>query len=581
MKRKLFKKLTAAALAGVLMVTGLTACGAQRTDSSTSPESVQLEDKPDTWIADRTIVIQAYVDDIGYKMPDNIGDTLVMQELKARTGISVELQYTPGDDDASVLASQLASGTIPDVVISYLDDSTRPEFPLLLKAAQEEMFVDLSPYIKDTNVYSKYLEDGYLKHDTYNKIFMRDEFDGAIYLMSLSVDRVDRSTEWIPENEYIGGMYIQRAIVEELGIDPKAICTMDEFYDLLVRIKDGGFQDVNGNDVYPLGPKFWMGEKDAMGYILRPYDWVREYEGYNMTADGQILHEVETEYAMEKVRFMRKVLAEGLVNPEIFTMDGTRAEEVSRTKNSAIIADVHNYQDIIFQTDEWLPLGPLNDFTGNNDEIVTGKKTHGVWAISADAENPEEILAFFDYISTTEGKLLTNYGIEGVNYEMIDGNPQLTDETLEYLDNGDEDYLVNTVGASYANSGFELWSFIYTDIDNVSDFGEERPGLSQSDSFSGAIKIAEDNPREKRLVEGLKATAYLNESEMSAVKAKMDLLDYKETLVQAMYASDEEQAQKIIDSFKAQLEASGLQEFKDYLYKLYEEDPKAIAFNWE
>lgn len=46
------------------------------------------------------------------------------------------------------MASQLAAGTIPDVIVSYLDNSTRPEFPLLLKAAKEGMFADVSEYMK-------------------------------------------------------------------------------------------------------------------------------------------------------------------------------------------------------------------------------------------------------------------------------------------------------------------------------------------------------------------------------------------------------------------------------------------------
>ena len=37
------------------------------------------EQHPDSWIADRTIVIQAYVDDIGYTLPDDMMSTPVMQ----------------------------------------------------------------------------------------------------------------------------------------------------------------------------------------------------------------------------------------------------------------------------------------------------------------------------------------------------------------------------------------------------------------------------------------------------------------------------------------------------------------------
>ena len=37
--------------------------------------------QPDSWIADRTIVVQAYVDDIGYNLPDDLNATPVMQKI--------------------------------------------------------------------------------------------------------------------------------------------------------------------------------------------------------------------------------------------------------------------------------------------------------------------------------------------------------------------------------------------------------------------------------------------------------------------------------------------------------------------
>ena len=36
-------------------------------------------------------------------------------------------------------------------------------------------------------------------------------------------------------------------------------------------------------------------------------------------------------------------------------------------------------------------------------------------AISAEAENPEEIFEFFDWLSTVEGQTIAQYGVEGVS----------------------------------------------------------------------------------------------------------------------------------------------------------------------
>lgn len=581
MKKNFLTRFVSVTMAAVLLAASLSGCAktGEKTGTQTGSSDTKetASDKPDTWIADRTITIQAYVDDIGYSLPKDINNTAVMKELTKRTGIKLDVQYSPGDSDATVMASQLASGTIPDVIVSYLDNSTRPEFPLLLKAAQEGMFADVAPFMKDSKVYSHYLEEGYLPNDAYKNITFRDEFKGAAYLLPLSVAAVDRSTEYDPQDAYIGGMYIQKSIVDKLGIDPTKINTQEQFYDLLVKIKQGGFKDDNGNDVYPLGPKFWGGSSDALSYIVRGYNWGVS-DGYNITDDGTIKHEAETDYVFEKINFVRKLLAEGLMNPEFFTMDATRAGEVSKTHNSAIIADVHNYQDIVYQSDDWIPLGPLNDFTGNNAEIKNGKGQNGVWAISSEAKNPEEIFKFFDYLSTKEGQLLCEYGIEGENYTMVDGKPVLTEDTLQKLNDGDTDYLINNVGAAFGNTACVFFGFMLTNNDFTNDFGESRPGAASSTTFKRSVDIATEYPHTYKLVPGLNATAYLSADTMTDVKSQMDLLNYQDMLVQAMFAPTDADVNKIVDAFRQQLKSAGIDKFKEYLKQLYDQDNTTINF---
>ena len=573
MKSKVFKSVMATTMATTMLLGALTGCAEK--GSSAGSSSVDAADRPDTWIADRTITVQAYVNDIGYSLPEDFSNTPIMQEIKRLTGIDVEIQYTPGDSDSAVLASQLAAGTIPDVVVTYLNDSARPEFSLLLKAAKEGLFADVSSYMKDSEVYSKYYEEGYLPNDAYKNITFRDDLDGA-YIMQLSIPSVDRSLEFNPQEAYVGGMYIQKSIVDALGINPSQIRTQEQFYSLLVDIKNGEFKDAHGQDVYPLGPKYWGGSKDTLDYIVRGYHWGIS-DGYNIDTDGKIKHEVETDYVYKKIDFVRRLLAEGLINPEFFTMDSTRAAEVSETGNSAIMADVHNYQDIIYNTGKWVPLGPLDDYTGDNAKTVSGKTGYGAWAISAETEKPEEIFAFFDFLSTKQGKLLGNYGIEGIHYDMVDGKPVIKEEILTHVNDADSEWLINNVGASFGGLGVVFWEYVMTDMDWLEEFGESRPGAGSGSGFEGAIKIATDYPYKKKLIPGLKATAYLSADSLSEVKAQMSLLDYKEMLVQAMYAVSDQEVTAIVEGFRKQLQQAGLEEFRTHLQGIYKEDSTSIS----
>lgn len=557
--------------------------GEEATEEDATTEATEEAEErinyEDPFIADREITIQVFVDDIAADWPENFAETEVGKVLKERTGVDLSIVYQAADSDLSLLNQLIMSDSITtDAILAYLNNSARPEFPVLLKGAQEGLFADLSEILPETLVYSKYAEEDYLPNDSYKNIVYRDEFDGAVYMLHLGVPRYDESTTFDPNEDMVGGMYIQQTIADELGIDPREVRTADDFYNLLVSIRDGGFTDQDGQPVTPLGPKYWGGSNDAMDYFLRPFNWGVS-DGYNVTEDGEILHEVETEYAQQKVDYTRRLLAENLIHPEFFTMDSTSAEEVTRNLSVAIIGDVHNYVDVIYDNDNWLPLGPLDDYTGDNSNTAGGKGGYGVLAINSYAENPAEIMKFFDYLSTYEGKLLGNYGVEGVSYEFDEeGNPRLTEEAHAALNEGNKDYMVQTIGAGFGGAGNYFFNFASTDGAGKQEFGETRPGASSAEMFEGAIRVAEFSPRTYRYVPGLSATAYLNDPAMEQVKVQMSLLNYRDQLVAAFYAPSEEDAAAILENFKNQLDASGLAEFKAHLDGVYAEDPESINF---
>ena len=533
------------------------------------------EQKPETWIADRVVQVQAYVDDIGYSLPNDQLNTPVMQELKKRTGMQIEFLYTPGENDQTVMTAQMATGNLPDMIVSYLNNSTRPEFPILLRAAKDGLFIDLAAYLKDTKVLSKYMDKSYLPADTYDNIVWRKDFNGAVYFIHLAIDAVDTSTQWIPEEEYVGGMYIQADIAKDLGIDVKAVKTSEQMYEVLKQIKDKGYTDVNGNPVTPLGPKYWGGSVDALEYVIRDLNWGVS-GGFNMTEDGLVLHEAETEWAMKKVEFLRKLINEGLMHKEFFTMDSTRAAELSENKSVAVIGDIHNYKELIYQSEDWIPLGPLSDYKGVEGTITSGKNGYGAWAIPEGTPNPEEIVRLMDYLSTKEGQMLMTYGVEGLTYDMVDGFPVLKPEVTAAIEAGDTDTLYNKFGAAFDGSGVYGLSYLLTDIQNVAYFGESRPGAKSATTFERSIQIAKDYAQTYRLVPGLKANAFL--TELPEVNAKMSLLNYNEVLVQAAFSDSTEKAQQILDSFKAQLKDAGVEEFEALVLEKYNENPDLVMF---
>lgn len=200
-------------------------------------------------------------------------------------------------------------------------------------------------------------------------------------------------------------------------------------------------------------------------------------------------------------------------------------------------------------------------------------------AISADAENPDEIFAFFDWLSTVEGQRIATYGVEGVSYDLVDGKPVLKDEVLQQLNDGNTDYLINDVGAGFGGSGNYFFEFVLTNKNNMDNFGESRPGASAGESaFTRSVEIAKEYAPEKKMIPGLEATAYMSADELADVKLQMDLLNWDETFVQACFAKSDDEMKAIVESFRDQLKAAGVERFEEYVKGVYEEDPEAVNF---
>lgn len=550
----------------------VTSGGVQETAPVKQQEAAPVSDKPDTWIADRTVRVQAYVDDIGYAVAADQLNTDVMKELERRTGMKIEFLYTPGEKDRYVMEAQLAAGGLPDMIVSYLNNSTRPEFPILYSAAKAGMFTDLAPYLKNTSVYSKYFREDYLPTDTKYNVMFRDDFEGACYFVHLDIDAEDKSLEWNSNTAYVGGLYIRRDIAEDLGLNTLSINSSEKLYELLKTIKDRHYTDTEGREIIPLGPKYWGGSFDALDYVMTDLEWGLSGD-FNVMPDGSVLHEAQTEWLDRQVAFIRKLLAEGLMDSSYFTMEEDDTRALYDRLGAAVMSDCHNYEEIIYGSDTWVPLGPLADFTGSTADTTTGKGAYGQWAIPVTTERPEEIVKLMDYLSSYEGQLLCLYGVEGVTYNMVDGKPVFTDEVKKALAEGDKDKLLNW-GAAFDGSGVYGLQYLLTDIQNENYFGENVPGAGEDTSLARAVEIAESRKRPIVYIPGLKISAYL--SEVSYVNDAMSLLDYDGMRVKAFLAGSDEEAAEIVESFRESLKTAQIDDFLKHMEVKLSENPDTV-----
>lgn len=530
---------------------------------SNSASSEKPEDAPDTWIADRTIT------GLVFQSASDAGvDTMspeISEYIKERTGITFELETVTSDSSLEALTSGLAAGDLPDFIAFYLDNSGRPEFPPLLQAANEGMFHDISPYLQEGETYGKYYEEGYLPTDTRENIMMRDDQDGSTYLVHMNINEEPAD----PGRKMIGGPFIRTDIAEELEIDPQEIKTTKDLQDVLEQIDEGDFTDENGNPVTPLGPTVWGGSERSAIY----QDLVWEGPGGQKFAkdeDGNVLHESMTDYAEKRVKYVRELLSENLMHPEFYTMEENRTSEGVYNGSFGIISDIHSFRPEVSNL-EYVPLGPIERYNGDDHMVMPYKSGYAGWAVPETTENPEEVVAFADWMASEEGKRLYLYGLEGEHYEIDeDGNTVPLPEIVELADeNPDEAKKLGFRGVG-AYWGEHL---SYTNMNNLDQFGEESWGDSVREEAEGQTagqEIAEIYNYDKRyeskeVIDGLYPRAYLFEFEGDSGPLATALDEWDEQIVRAYYAGSEEEAQQLIDDAKTVLENADIKGFTQFL----------------
>ncbi|REH81890.1 ABC transporter [Staphylococcus felis] len=535
-----------------LLIVFVTACGK---DQDEAQRKADAKGKPDTWIADRKLtgLVFQSKNDVSPEMNKEIA-----KELKAKTGITLELQTASGDDSTEALTSGLASGDLPDFIVYYLDNSGRPEMKVLNKAAQQGQLTDLKPYLEDTKIYKKYLKKDYLPKDTRDNIMFNQDLDGT-YFVHMGINRQPGD----PGRKLVGGPYIRKDIVDQLNIDPSAIKTSKDMKALAQDIQAHHFKDDNGKEIIPIGPTAWGGsDRTAFNNDLV---WTGSADEKFQIDHGKVKHEADTNYGMKRVKYIKSLMKDGLMTKEFYTMPENKAKEGLVNGSWGIVSDLHNYVTEN-QNMKYVPLGPLNTVKGAYQMEMAYKSGYGGWSIPKSTKHPEDVVKLADFLASREGKLLGQYGIEGRDYTLDQsGNPIVKQEVLKEIEeNPDQAKKRGFRGAgSYWADHLGL-----TDIDNKADFGEREYGdnVRKQQGETNPEKMADawhydEKLKDAKVIDGLTVKSFLPKFERGE-DLEIALDEYDEAMQRAYYAKSDHESKHILDDAKKKLDQAGLPEFE-------------------
>ena len=492
--------------------------------------------------------------------PDGWDKSALAMAITAKTGVALKVE-TITSSEREKLAMMFASGDLPDITNGpYWSTDPGGEGELIKNAGVEGLLLPLKTLIDKYPNVKRLYDVGVVSQAYLDKYINNPENKGEIYVIPGQTGRTQNDVR-----DWAYNLFARKDILTALKITPESVTTEQGIYDLLVKIKKGSFKDINGKPVIPGGT--WH---NGWNY----WDFLRGFNNGGVTSwmkvDAKLVNEIYTQNQVDKVLYMRKLVAEGLMDPECFTQTDTMGKEKMITGRVAVFGchypnEYDFFKGTLYTTNPemlYVPLGPILDKQGNVPSQVEriGRTGSPVVFFSKNIKTPEKALGFMDFINSDEGIIMSTFGIEGTNYTMVNGIPTLNAEWAK----------IKTTDSNKFNlAGFGMGgSFIGADpsIGNGWDpnYGE-----------AGYVNARKLNP--------IKFIEYTTADDVvstwpgkKAYDEKMSTTNWDDELKKAYSTKSDAEAIVIIDAQRKRMKAAGYDEMEKFLNDAVAKDAKIL-----
>ena len=329
----------------------------------------------------------------------------------ATVGANARTDENSGKTEA--LNLMLASGSIPDIVgSSRIKDFVNQYGP-------EGAFLPLNDLID--------------KHAPNLKAFFEKKPNVASALKA--ADGNMYYIPYLPDGKYGRAYFMRTDWLKKLNLETPQ--TVAELETVLKAFRDG---DPNGN-----------GKKDEIPFFARQWPelirLVTLWDGRSSGSDtyhdfyvdeGKLKHPYAGEGYRDGISNLARWYKEGLVDAEVFTR-GSSSREYLLSENLGGMthdwfASTSGYNSSLKEKVpgfEFKAIAPPASVSGKRVEEHRRIpiKPDG-WAIGHTNKYPVETIKYFDFWFSEAGRRLANFGVEGQQYTMVDGEPTFTEELL-------------------------------------------------------------------------------------------------------------------------------------------------------
>lgn len=360
-----------------------------KTDETTKAESTAAETSAAAGGTEASGTVRILASVTGGK--DDAEMKLFEKALSDATGLNVEIEK-PASDYDKVMMQKLSGGEAYDLI--YLNASRYQDL------AQQGALLDITDKVKASKILTDNVDPQEWKDIT---------IDGKIYagFNKKEVHRV---------------VALNKNLLEKAGIDYKTIePTMDGYYDVFKKLKDAS----TDADFYPFDTIL------SETWDLQPWMAAEGLkEGVVLDESGKKYAPYAEDAAAPVWEWFKKLYDDKLMDPAAF-VDKTkdmRAKMGASSQKTAVTADwaawvgLHNSNadaaGIPASDYEVVSLPGLKTPDGS---YMLGKGSASLFAIPANAKNPDGAFKILEYFATQDGGVLLSAGIKDYDYTEQNG----------------------------------------------------------------------------------------------------------------------------------------------------------------
>ncbi len=472
---------------------------------------------------------------------------------------------------STLFDTRSAAGNLGDLVITGAGNGR------LTKLIKAHLIEDMTPYLKNAKNIKKYKT----ATDALNKLSGQSS---GVWGVPQSVS-TKSPTDPSEGNEPVFGPYIRWDYYREIGY-PK-FNNLDDFLQVLKQMQDKARAETGDKNVYAFSLfKDWDG--NMMNNAKQP----TTYFGYDemgfvlAKADGSDYQSVTQKGGMyeKALQFFNKANQMGLVDPE------------SSTQNYDTMSAKYQQGKILFSF--WSYLGPAAYNTTENKAqgkgymlapmgdmkiFSYGATPNGgasIIAVGSKAKNKQRLVNFIDWLYSREGVYAMAGNVKGMNFDIKDGKPELTDFGKKLQSNKSSKVSAQFGGGSYSDgvSALNFATELATDIDpdtkepydssmwksTIDQFSNSALDKDWSEHMDGAKTSMQYLEKANKLMIA-PGSSFIQPDESSQIstlrgQVKTEIVN---TSWKAVFAKDDNEFNSLMDEMRSKVDGLGFKQVLD------------------